>query len=225
MKQLFAVELIGLGERRRIDGAHAIAKLPRGRDGVRHSLARVILEPVVVLVNAEVGRRCRLPAVVIFEIFVRSGREYGVAGRRRRRTGLRLRSAACGRCDAERQHDKADASQAAPPPSAKRSRARFFFTIARRGAGRERLNQPMRGCRDVVDRPVERRFICARRVIAPAQLSNELQRRRADLVVSGRRRKISEGLDVSAHTSISLSLFYGIHVYSARATNVVPIEF
>src|SRR5437667_12702648 len=102
---------------------------------------------------------------------------------------------------------------------------RLFFTIARRCTGRKRLDQPIGGCRDFVDRPVERRFICARRVIAPAQLSNELQRRRADLVVCGRRRKIGEGLDVSAHTSISLSLFYGIHVYSARATNVAPIEF
>src|SRR5882672_861729 len=94
--------------------------------------------------------------------------------------------------------------------------SRFFFTIAWRCAGRERLDQPMGGGCDLVNRLVERRFICARRPIAAAQLPNELQRRGADLVGGSRRRKIGEGLDISAHNSISLSLFYGIHVYSAR---------
>src|SRR5207247_10977281 len=53
--------------------------------------------------------------------------------------------------------------------------------------------------RDLIYRAIEWVFICARRLGEPAQLSNELKRRRAILFTRRRRIEIMQSLDVSAH--------------------------
>lgn len=53
--------------------------------------------------------------------------------------------------------------------------------------------------RDFIDRAIERSFIRLRRLGEPAKLSDELQRRRPNLIIRRRWRKIMQGLDVSTH--------------------------
>jgi len=53
--------------------------------------------------------------------------------------------------------------------------------------------------RDVIYRATECVFICARRLGEPAQLANELKRRRANLITRRGRTEIMQSLDLSAH--------------------------
>jgi hypothetical protein len=85
----------------------------------------------------------------------------------------------------------------------------FFFPIPRRRAGRQGMDQSMRGRRHFVDRTVERRFVRARRAIRATQLADELKGRRADLVVGRRRRKIRESLDIPEHGHTPSDIFIG----------------
>ena len=60
----------------------------------------------------------------------------------------------------------------------------------------------MSGMRNVIDRAIERVLVGFRRFGESAQLPNELQRRRANLVVRRRRRKIMQCFDGSAHEEL-----------------------
>ena len=57
----------------------------------------------------------------------------------------------------------------------------------------------MSDMRDLIDRAIESVFVCFRRFRKTAQLSNELKRRCADLIIRRRRCKVMQGLNVSAH--------------------------
>ena len=63
---------------------------------------------------------------------------------------------------------------------------RFYLAITRRRIRYERFKQVMRGMRDFIDRAIECFLICFRRLRETAQFSDELQRRRLDLI-TGRR--------------------------------------
>src|ERR1700722_8288601 len=76
----------------------------------------------------------------------------------------------------------------------------LVFAVPWWGTGCQRVDQTMRGRGHLVDREVERRFVRARRTIGTAQLPDELKSGRADLVLGRRRGKISQDLDIPAHT-------------------------
>src|SRR5687767_5436394 len=75
----------------------------------------------------------------------------------------------------------------------------LLFAVPRLGGRLQRMNQTLGGVGDFVDRLVEGGFIGLRRLRRPAQLANELQRGRADLVFGGGRLEVGERLDVPAH--------------------------
>jgi uncharacterized protein DUF1931 len=87
--------------------------------------------------------------------------------------------------------------------------AHLFFAIARRRIRLQRMDQPMRGCGHLVDGAAERSFVDARRPCRAAQLSDELERRRANLVVGRRRLKVGERLDVATHPRSPRSIASG----------------
>lgn len=60
----------------------------------------------------------------------------------------------------------------------------------------------MRGMRDFIDCVIERLFVCLRRFGESAQLPNELQRRRPDLVIRRRRTEVMKCFDGSAHKEL-----------------------
>ena len=60
---------------------------------------------------------------------------------------------------------------------------RFYLATTRRRIRYERFKQMMRGMRDFIDRAIECFLICFRRLRETAQFSDELQRRRLDLVI------------------------------------------
>jgi hypothetical protein len=55
-------------------------------------------------------------------------------------------------------------------------------------------------CRNFLDRLIESRFVGTRRPRSATQLSDELQRRRTNLVVGSRWLEIGQRFDVPAHT-------------------------
>src|SRR5207245_2157868 len=68
-------------------------------------------------------------------------------------------------------------------------------------AGVQRGQEPPRGVRHIIDRAVEGGLIGLRRPAEAGQLSHELQRRSADLVLGRGRLEIKQRLDVAAHFS------------------------
>src|SRR5262249_6179766 len=84
-----------------------------------------------------------------------------------------------------------------PRPLARRSD--LLFPVPRLGGRRQRVNKPLRGGGHFIDRAVEHHFVRAGWTIHPAEFSDELERRRSNLVVSRRWREVRERLDVSAH--------------------------
>src|SRR5262245_30578950 len=76
---------------------------------------------------------------------------------------------------------------------------RPFFPVTRRGGRHKRVDQPSRNSRDIIHRAVERHLVCLRRLRESRQLTDELNRRGANLLVSRRRIKVEERFDVSAH--------------------------
>jgi len=85
--------------------------------------------------------------------------------------------------------------------------APFFVPIPRRGADLQLVNETMRGGGDFVYGPIEDGLVRARRPRRPAQLSNELQGRRADLIVCGWGCKVRQRLDVATHARTSCGKF------------------
>src|SRR5947207_1372755 len=77
--------------------------------------------------------------------------------------------------------------------------ATLLLPIAWWSAGVERVDQALRGRGDLVDRSIEDGFVHARRLRDAAQLAHELEGRGADLVIRGRRCKVGERLDITAH--------------------------
>jgi hypothetical protein len=67
------------------------------------------------------------------------------------------------------------------------------------GARDPSVDQPLGGGGHLVDRPLEELLVRLRRLVHPAQLPDELERRGADLVRGRRRREIGECSNVSAH--------------------------
>src|SRR5881409_3465580 len=76
--------------------------------------------------------------------------------------------------------------------------SRLFLTIARTGIRTERVYDLVRR-RHFVDGLVESGFIRVRRSSRTGNLSHELKRRSANLVVGGRWLKVGERLDIAAH--------------------------
>jgi hypothetical protein len=68
--------------------------------------------------------------------------------------------------------------------------------------GLQRMEQPLRGGLNFIDRAEERRLIGLGWTVKAAHLSYELQRGCADFVVGHRRIKIKERFDASAHAEI-----------------------
>src|SRR2546423_5868497 len=76
---------------------------------------------------------------------------------------------------------------------------RFRLAIARRRVRHQIVEEMMCDVGDFVDRAIEGVLIRVRRFRETAQLPNELKRRCANLVIRRGRRKIMQGLNVSAH--------------------------
>src|ERR1700758_3887830 len=81
--------------------------------------------------------------------------------------------------------------------------APLFVPIPWGGADLQLVNETVSGGGDFVYRPIEDLFVHARRPRRPAQLSNELQGRRADLIVGGWGCKVRQRLDVATHARAS----------------------
>jgi hypothetical protein len=75
----------------------------------------------------------------------------------------------------------------------------FFFPIARWRRGLQRVQKTSRCSGYLVNGEKKCILISFRRLVEPADLSDELQRRRADLVRSHRRIEVKKDFDVSAH--------------------------
>src|SRR5262249_11530725 len=71
--------------------------------------------------------------------------------------------------------------------------------IAERRRRDQRVDEAPRDGRDLFDAVVEHLLVQLRRRVHAGELPHELQRRRADLLVSRRRLKIEKGLDAAAH--------------------------
>jgi hypothetical protein len=82
----------------------------------------------------------------------------------------------------------------------------LFFPIARWRIGRQRMNQPLSGLSHFIDCPVECNVIRSRGTIHAAQLPNELNGGRANLIVGGGWTEVSQCLDVSTHDCMLSSL-------------------
>jgi hypothetical protein len=76
---------------------------------------------------------------------------------------------------------------------------RFNLAVARGRIRDQRLKQMMRGMRDLIDRAIECFFVCLGRFCKSAQLSHELERRRADFIVRRWRTEVMKCFDGSAH--------------------------
>jgi hypothetical protein len=79
---------------------------------------------------------------------------------------------------------------------------RFNLAITRRRIRYERFKQMMRGMHDFIDRAIECFLICFRRLREAAQFSDELQRRRLDLIIGRGRTEIVKCFDSSAHEEL-----------------------
>jgi hypothetical protein len=73
------------------------------------------------------------------------------------------------------------------------------FPIARRGVRNERVEELVGCLRHLVDGPSESDFVSFGGPREAAQLADELEGRRADLFIRGRRPEVVESLDVSTH--------------------------
>jgi hypothetical protein len=89
------------------------------------------------------------------------------------------------------------------------SLAPFFVPVPRRALDLQRVDQAMGSRGDFVHGMIEDRFVLLRRLRGPAQFAHELQRRRPDLVVSGRRLEIGKRLDIATHGRPSCRLENG----------------
>ena len=92
-QQLLAIELVRRIQRRGVDRLDPLPEAARRRDGVGDRLPRVVVQLVVVLVDAEIRRLRRLAAIQILEILARERGERRVRGWLRG-LGRRLRRAA-----------------------------------------------------------------------------------------------------------------------------------
>src|SRR5436190_2300484 len=92
---------------------------------------------------------------------------------------------------------------------------RFHLAVARRSRRLERLQQAARGNAHLVHRAIERRLVGLGGLVETAELANELQRRRLDLVLGRRRLEIIERANVSAHSIPPVS--------DARAPGSAPL--
>src|SRR5262245_54675712 len=107
------------------------------------------------------------------------------------------------------------------------SLAGFHFAIARRGIGRERIDQAAGRVGDLPDGRVEGGFVDARRVGRAAELADELQRRRVDLVVRRGWLEIGERLDVPAHGDVLEERFpadAGKYLTGCRIAQAKPLQ-
>ena len=87
----------------------------------------------------------------------------------------------------------------------RRSRAcfhRFRYAIARRRVGHERIEQMLRGVRDIIDGTIESCLVCLGRVRETAQLPDELKRRSANFILSSGWTEVMKCFDGSAHVGI-----------------------
>src|SRR5262249_7931262 len=87
----------------------------------------------------------------------------------------------------------------------RRARARlgaFFLAVPRCGARLERREQLTGDPGDRLDGVVEDRLVHLRRLVEPADLADELQRRVANLLLRHRRLEIEEVSNVPAHTTL-----------------------
>src|SRR2546428_2653434 len=89
--------------------------------------------------------------------------------------------------------------------------SRLFLTIARTRIRTKRVHDLVRRRRHFVDGLIESGLISARRSSRTSQLSHELKRRSANLVVTGRWLKVGERLDVAAHRQYSSGSSGGNH--------------
>src|SRR6478672_12149668 len=81
--------------------------------------------------------------------------------------------------------------------------ARLLLPILRRRARLEGPDEPPRGHRHLLDGRLEGGLVGAGRLRRSAELANELQRRRADLVLRRRRIEVRQRPDVAAHAALS----------------------
>ena len=82
----------------------------------------------------------------------------------------------------------------------------------------------MCGVRDLIDCAVECRFVCLRRLAEAAQFANELERRSADFVRRGRRFKIMQGFNVSAHAGTVQALWRTRQREILREARLQPVR-
>src|SRR5204862_289446 len=94
--------------------------------------------------------------------------------------------------------------------------------IARGPLCHESLQQLPHRLRHLVHGTIEGDFVGLRWLREAAQLSHELQRRGADLIVGGRRREVVQGLDASTHERSSRSKDLSDHVELTEAADEVP---
>ena len=84
----------------------------------------------------------------------------------------------------------------------RRSRAcfdRFGFAIARRRVSHERIEQMLRGVRDIIDGTIESCLVCLGRFCETAQLADELKRRSANFIVRRWWTEVMKCFDGPAH--------------------------
>lgn len=86
-----------------------------------------------------------------------------------------------------------------PPLCLRRRLGSLRFTVAGRSRSGEGAEEGFRRLGHMFDRPIEGGLIGLRGGIEAADLADELQRRRTDLLIRGRRVEIEEGFDIPAH--------------------------
>jgi hypothetical protein len=79
---------------------------------------------------------------------------------------------------------------------------RFRYAIARRRVGHKRIEQMLCDVSDIIDGTIERCLVCLGRFRETAQLSDELKRRSANLVVRRGWTEVMKCFDGSAHVRI-----------------------
>jgi len=88
---------------------------------------------------------------------------------------------------------------AEPPPRLCFQLFALHVAITRRGFGLQRTDEPLGGGSYLVDRTVERVLVDLGGTVRPAQLADELKRRRADFFLGGRRVEVRQSSNVAAH--------------------------
>ena len=92
----------------------------------------------------------------------------------------------------------------------------FLLSILGWSVGFERRQKPGRDSGYFVDRHLERDFIYFRRLVKPADFSNELECSRADLLDSDRRIEVKKRFDISTHHDLQSSVRSAHYVVSKR---------